>query len=159
MIYPEIKANVPRRQTQELKMLGINLTDQYTDGQLESCRNISTRRYPYITTAEQRQLIDTGVPTGYQPISIFAWEKLFVVSDEPSTDGGYKCYYGGQYCGDVQSLDGPKQYAVVNSKLVVWPDKVYFDLYDISTESHLVSTAKQLVSVYSGQVICRKAAE
>lgn len=159
MIYPQIKTNVKHRSAQSLQMRGINLTDNYSDGQLESSTNVSTARFPYITTADQLQAVDTSIPTGYQPVSMFAWENLFVVSDEPGSSGGYKCYYGGEYCGDVKNLDLPKQYAVVNSKLVVWPDKVMFDLKKESITANDMNTAPTLATVNTGTIEYRKAVE
>lgn len=157
MIFPQTRANVKHRSAQSLQMRGINLTDNYAEGQLEESKGISTNRFPYITTTDELQPVDTGIPSGYQPVSMFAWEKLFVVSDEPSTDGGYKCYYGGQYCGDAVNLELPKQYAVVNSKLVMWPDKIYFNLYDEEMSAHPLTTAPLLTTVVSGTIKFRKA--
>ena len=159
MKYPDVNVKMNRRQTQALEIQGINLTDNYRDGQLESCKGISTDRYPYITTRSKKELIDTGISDGYEPISIFAWEKLFVVSNEPSDNGGYKCYYGGAYCGDAVNTDLPKQYAVVNSKLVMWPDKIYFNLYDKELKSYPLTTAPLLGKISSGDIIYRKAAK
>lgn len=158
MRYPEFNIRLNRRQAQSLQIMGINLTDNYQDGQMESCKGISTERYPYISTRDMKELVDTGIPDGYQPISIYAWEKLFVVSNEPSPSGGYKCYYGGTYCGDAANTDLPKQYAVVNSKLVMFPDQVYFNLYDKEMKSYPLTTAAQLGTIISGTVTFRKAA-
>ena len=156
MIYPQTRANVKRRAAQSMQMRGINLTDNHQDGQLERSKGISTSRFPYVTTTEELQPVDTGISSGYQPVSMYAWEKLFVVSDEPGDNGGYKCFYGGQYCGDAVNLDLPKQYAVVNSKLVMWPDKVYFNLYDNEMSAHPLTTAPLLTTITSGTIIYRK---
>jgi len=157
MRLPNINTRIQRTSAQQMQIQGINLTEDYNPGQMESSHGISANKYPYITTADQIRQIETGIPDGYQPISMFAWEKLFVVSDEPSAKGGYKCYYGSKYCGDVPTLDGPKQYAVVNSKLVIWPDKVYFNLYDNTEQSYSLTTAPLLAKVISGTVTYRKA--
>ena len=156
MNYPQIKTNIKHRATQSMQMRGINLTDNHQDGQLEKSKGISTARFPYVTTTEELQPVDTGIASGYQPVSMYAWEKLFVVSDEPGESGGYKCFYGGQYCGDAVNLDLPKQYAVVNSKLVMWPDKVYFNLYDNEMSAHPLTTAPLLTTITSGTIIYRK---
>lgn len=157
MIYPQVKQDVKHHKTQEMQMRGINLTDNYADGQMESCRGISTDRYPYITTAQELQLVDAGVPEGYHAVSMFAWEKLFVVTDEPSDKDGFKCYYGGVYCGDVNNLTIPKQYAVVNSKLIVWPDKVMFEIMAEHPIGYSMDTAPILKTVDTGTAEYRKA--
>ena len=147
-MYPKIDVKKEKKQVQQVQIQGINLTDNYQNGQLESSRNISANRFPYISTTDEPVDVEITIPEGYQPVSMFAWEKLFIVSDEPSGGGGYKCYYDGRYCGDAKNLTVPKQYAVVNSKLVMWPDKVYFDLYEEgSEESHIMSTSQLLFNV------------
>ena len=156
--YPSFgKAQIKKRSTQKLQMQGINLTDAYADGQIESMRGISTQRFPYVTTADKLKPIDVGVPEGYHAVSIFPWEQIFVVTDEPSETDGFKCYYGGEYCGDAVSLKLPKQYAIVNSKLVMFPDKVMFNINEENVTSSSMNTAPELLSVRSGTIDYRKA--
>ena len=152
------KAQVKKHSSQAVRMQGINLTDQYADGQLEACKGIDTSRFPYITTTDELEAIDTQLPEGVNPVSMFAWEKLFIVTDEPG-EKGYKCYYGGSYCGDAVNLELPKQYAVVNSKLVMWPDKIYFNLYEDEMSAHPLTTAPLLGTISSGTVQFRKAVQ
>lgn len=153
----QIPKSLKRTQRQQIQLQGINLTDNYTIGEMESCKGITSDHFPYFETADAKQIVDTGIPEGYQPISIFAWEKLFVVSDEPGDNGGFKCYYGGVYCGDCKNDTVPKQYAVVNSKLVVWPDKIYFDLYGSRMTAHDLMGAELIHRVTAGPIIYRKA--
>lgn len=136
-------------------MQGINLTDSYQVGQLEASDNIGTARFPYISTVDEPIAIETGISEGYHAVSMFGWEKLFVVSNEPG-DNGYKCYYGGDYCGDVKNLQ-PKQYAVVNSHLCVFPDRIMFSLYDDGITAEDMNTAKSMVTITSGVIDYRKA--
>lgn len=160
MTLPQIAKNIQKRTRQSLQMLGINLTDNYTIGELDKCNNISTDRYPYITTAQRKKLYYLPISEGYKPISMYAWEKLFVVTDEPANpdveNSGYKCYYGGTYCGNAVNTTLPKQYAVVNSKLIMFPDKVYFNLYDETMTSKPLGTATKLAVITSGTITMRK---
>lgn len=159
MIYPNIKPTVKHYKNQSMQMQGINLTDNYRDGQLESCKGISTKRFPYITTADQLQEVDAGITPGYDAVSMFAWEKLFVVSDEPGNYGGYKCFYGGEYCGDARNLDLPKQYAVINSKLVLWPDKVTFSIANRHVVASPMNTAPTVLTLKQGELTYWKGGE
>ena len=151
-----IRQNIPKRVRQDIVMRGINLTDHYQDGEMESCKGISTDRFPYITTQQQPLEVELPISEGYKAISIFAWEELFVVTDEPSDDGGYKCYYGGTYCGDAVNTEVPKQYAVVNSTLIMFPDKIYFNLYDEEMSAHQLGTAAKQAVIDSGTITMRK---
>lgn len=206
MNYPQINVNIQRKRDQDTRMMGINLTDEYQIGQMESCSNVSSKRYPYITTADKLMEVETGITEGFKPVSMYAWEKLFVVSNEPTDDTskvvcvdgitkyaledeswsitvdengithynfdapwgpsatngityyhfrdpeGYKCFYDGVYCGNAMSKDSNKQYAVINSKLVMYPDKVYFDLYDNRMKSTPLTTAELKHEISEGQV-------
>lgn len=259
-MYPTIRTNIRHATRQQMQILGINHSDNYTDGQLDDCVNINTDRFPYITTCDKLTEVQ-GLSGGYNAVSMFAWEQMFVVSDgetkelspdtTPVTDDltetvwlfnssvnmaegvwaidfiskgreynsigynqagttgisytfpnamihaydlntgwtlegyrtirilggadavqgednrfsellaylqdnatlqgrmvvtGYKCYYGGNYCGDMPTLELPKQYAIVNAQLVVYPDKVYFDLNDENIEPHPLDTASLIGS-------------
>lgn len=157
LYYPQIKTNIARRQNQELQIRGLNRTNAYVSGELESCKNITSAKFPYIETCDNLEAVSTGVSSGYKPVSVYAWEKLFVVSNRPVT-GGYACYYGGRYCGYVPTLTTPKQYAVVNTKLIVFPDKVYFNLNeDTDMESHALDTATLIQNITSGKATFTKA--
>lgn len=161
MTYANISNTSAAKTDQKLKIKGINLTDNYSDGEMESCNGISTDRYPYITTSD-KPLDVTGeyVPKGENAISIFAWEGIFAVTDSASKEkDGYKCYYNGKYVGDVHNTVIPKQYAIIEDKLIVFPDKVYFSLYDSENQSHELNTASLLANLTSGNVIYRKAVE
>lgn len=157
MRFAPINQNIQKTTRQELAVQGINLSANFHDGQLSSCYGITTDSYPFIATQDEPVPITIeGIGEGYKPISIFAWEKLFVVTDEPSGNG-FKCYYDGQYCGDAANKELPKQYAVVNNHLIMFPDKVYFNLYDETMTSHQLGTATRLLKANSGTIIMRKA--
>ena len=60
--------------------------------------------------------------TGYQNVTaLTSWDKLVAVQ-------GTSLLYDGQTVGTVTA--GKKQFAVVNTKMVIWPDKVYLDIKD-----------------------------
>ena len=157
-MYPDFgKVQIKKRSSQSLQMKGINLTDAYGDGQMESSKGISTARYPYITTTKKLEHVDTGITEGFHAVSMYPWEKLFVVTDEPTDEGGYKCFYGGEYCGDAVSLKLPKQYAVVGNKLVMFPDKVMFNINEENVKGSSMNTAPELLYAHTGTVEYRKA--
>lgn len=152
-----LQTRIPKTQRQQLAIGGINLSDNFKEGQMWSSYGITTDNYPFIGTQDEPVPVTiSGISEGYKPISMFAWEELFVVTDEPH-NGGYKCYYGGTYCGDAVNTDLPKQYAVINSKLVMFPDKIYFNLYDETMSSHQLGSATRLLKINSGTVTMRKA--
>jgi hypothetical protein len=98
-----------------VQFAGLNFSDAAQEGQARECRNLSSRRFPYLTTRLRREPVgDYTAPT-----AVTAWDKLVVVD-------GTSLIYDGAVVGTV--LAGEKQFATVNTKLVIWPDKVYLDL-------------------------------
>lgn len=93
-----------------VQFAGLNFSDAAQEGQARECRNLSSRRFPYLTTRLRREPVgDYTAPT-----AVTAWDKLVVVD-------GTSLIYDGAVVGTV--LAGKKQFATVNTKLVIWPDK------------------------------------
>lgn len=115
MYLPNLKYSEQKSKQQIVEFLGLNFSDNYSDGNFAACRNLSTRRYPYLCTRLRRLAVGNYTA----PTAVTAWNKLVVVD-------GTSLIYDGKTVGTVQS--GEKQFAVVNTKLVIWPDKKYLDL-------------------------------
>ena len=115
MKLPQISYDVGTAQSEIVAMRGINYSDQLQDGDLRDSLNISARRYPYITTRRAR-----AKQEGYEAATaLTAWGKLIAVE-------GTNLLYDGEIVGQV--TEGEKQFAVVNTRMVIWPDKVYLDM-------------------------------
>ena len=104
-------------QREVVALRGINYSDDVQDGDLTACENLSARRWPYLSArrARAKQAAQSGTGT----TALTAWGKLVAVQGTDLT-------YDGTTVGQVTV--GEKQFAVVNTKLVIWPDKVYLDL-------------------------------
>lgn len=102
-------------QKQIVSFRGINYSDMTQDGDLKDCINLSTRRYPYLSTRRKRELM----PEYSGATAMTARGEIVVIK-------GTDLYYGGEIVGQV--TEGEKQFAVVNTKLVIFPDKKYLDL-------------------------------
>ena len=130
---PSAQANVKQGGRDIIAMRGINYSAQTTDGDLADSLNVSARRYPYLSTRKAREK-----QTGYAKASaLTAWGKLVVVKND-GTDAlpDYELYYDGTKIGQLSSTDGgKKQFAVVNTKLVIWPDKKYLDTSSLTIKS------------------------
>lgn len=122
MLLPKLPYDLPRTKREVLALRGVNFSDQFQDGDLAECENLSARRYPYFTTRRARWRL-----AEYEgAAALTAWEKLAVVQ-------GTTLYYDGEAVGTV--AEGEKQFAVVNTKLVIWPDKKYLDLQSLTLGS------------------------
>ena len=114
---PRPAANIPKNQAETVALRGINFSENFQPGDLADCVNLSSRRWPYTATRLER-----AKQAGYQGVTaLTAHGKLAAVS-------GNKLFYDGKAVGAV--TPGEKQFAAVNTKLVIWPDKVYLDLED-----------------------------
>lgn len=112
---PYLNHTANRAKKQIVSFRGINWSDRASDGELKDCLNLSTHRYPYLATRRGRaQLVAYSGAT-----AMTARGCLVVVQ-------GTNLLYDGEVVGQV--LAGEKQFAVVNTKLIIWPDKVYLDL-------------------------------
>ena len=133
MYLPSLKYAEQKTKQQIVEFLGINFSDNFTDGNFSACRNLSARRYPYLSTRLRRLAVGDYVA----PTAVTAWDKLVVVD-------GTSLIYDGDVVGTVTA--GEKQFAVVNTKLVIWPDKKYLDL-NTSTLHELGASAEKANAV------------
>ena len=126
---PSISYAMQKNRKEIVAMRGINYSDQLQDGDLAHSLNLSARRFPYITTRKAR-----AKQEAYASVTaLTAWDKLVAVR-------GTDLLYDGAVVGQV--TEGEKQFAVVNTRLVIWPDQVYLDLN--------TSTVKPLGASLSG---------
>lgn len=123
---------IPHKQTKRTQEIvafrGLNRTQNTQDGDILNAQNLSTAEYPTVTQRGKRTRVHKAVEQTFPPIyieydaptDIFAWDGHLVV-----VDGGI-LYFDGEALDNVQP--GKKQFAVINTKLCIWPDKTYIDL-------------------------------
>ena len=112
MILPKLPYTMNKVQRQITEFLGLNLSENTKEGELSDAYGLSTEKYPSLTQRAGRTALD-----GYtEPTDIFEWDGKLVVVD----DG--LLYYDGTPIDNV--APGKKQFAVLNSKIVVLPDKL-----------------------------------
>lgn len=117
----ELAYTLEPNRVETVQMRGINWSDALQEGDLSDSLNLSVRRWPYISTRKGRVK-----QAGYQnATALTAWDKLVAVQ-------GTSLLYDGAVVGTVTA--GEKQFAVVNTKMVIWPDKVYLDMKDRSVK-------------------------
>lgn len=115
---------VRKHDAQIVQVRGLNLTDNYPDGAIEWSHHVSLDRFPYITSwTPPEQVSNTGTvdactswSTPRGNLIYFSGGHMFIRSSDTVAIVNY------------DFLSGPKQFAVLQNKLVVWPDKVYVNL-------------------------------
>lgn len=121
MSLPQIPYTQRRKEPQITEFRGVNYRDGIRDGEMQFTENMSSRRFPFLSPRQDR----LPVRLCYAPQAVWAGDKLVLV------DNGL-IYYdvvnegGPAVVGSTSG--GPKQFAAINSKLVIWPDKQFIDL-------------------------------
>lgn len=113
---PKIPYKMTKNKSQVVAMRGINYSNMLSDGDMADSKNISARSYPYITTRKGRVSLDGG-GDAVTAMTVFQGKIVLV--------RGSELVYDGEVVGTV--TPGEKQFAVINTKLVIMPDKVYLD--------------------------------
>lgn len=115
---PRLPYEQKRYQPQIVTFGGVNYSQNHKDGELADCRNLSTREYPCLSQRPGRKEF-----AQYKSGSaIYAHGKLIAVD-------GTRLLCDGEEVGQVSA--GEKEFAVVNTKLVIWPDKKFLDLENL----------------------------
>lgn len=115
MYQPQFRGAAKRVQTQAVQFGGLNYTQATQDGELAQAVGVSERMWPCLTTRAGRREV-RALERG---TDLYAWGKLVAVD-------GADLLYDGEAVGRVKP--GKKQFAVVGSKLCIFPDKKYLDM-------------------------------
>ena len=111
---PFLNSSRGNAKKQIVQFRGINFSDRYTDGDMLDGMNLSARRSPFLTTRRARKHLPE-----YDGASAFLYR------DKPIWVNGTDLIYDGRVVAQV--TEGEKQFALVNTKLCVFPDKIYVD--------------------------------
>ncbi|MEG1564413.1 MAG: hypothetical protein RR365_11920 [Bacteroides sp.] len=130
MILPELSGGRSATKRQIVNFGGLNYSEGASDGELSDSAGLSTVKYPCLAQRGGRSMVKKCT----KPNAIFAWGKLCIVD-------GTSLIYDGTQVGTV--LDGPKDFAVLNTKLCIWPDKKCLDL----TSKKMTELQSQRMSV------------
>jgi len=107
-------AGVSQMKRQIIAFGGVNYSLKTNDGELSESLELSSARYPCLSQRAGRKSVG-----GYtDPTGLYARGELCVVD-------GTDFKYGGRVVGQVE--EGEKLFATINSKIVIFPDKVYYD--------------------------------
>lgn len=127
------KANhaVSAYQRETVPFLGLNRSDDVREGEFAAQKNMSDRRYPYLAPRLPRAKEEATADAD----ALFYWDGHEVVA------AGGILYLDGEAACNL--TEGAKQFAVINSKLVVWPDGVAVDLNDHSVTNLSVTAVNR----------------
>lgn len=127
---------------QAVTFAGMNLRPMPSDGEVVETSKVSMTEYPFLTASGSY----TRSETLTNCTAIFEWDKLIVV------DNG-DVWYGDEKITSVST--GEKQFAVVNTKLIIHPDMVMVDLQQgtVSNMNDTVVTTSGVYTYFSGSTV------
>lgn len=114
MKLPYFTATTQKTKKQIIAFVGVNYGQKTSDGELLESFGLSSTKYPCLSQRDGRKTAGTYTA----PNGLYARGKLCVVD-------GTDFIYGGKTVGQVTS--GEKHIATINTKIVIFPDKVYYD--------------------------------
>lgn len=114
MKLPYMRAAGNKTKRQMIAFGGINYGTDTRDGELAECTNLSAALFPYLSQREGR----TEEAAYSAPTGLYARGRLCIVD-------GTDFIYGDTVVGTVTA--GEKQFATINTKIVIFPDKAYYD--------------------------------
>lgn len=135
MELPYIQNMHGKRQQQIIRFGGINYGNNTSDGEFSQTENLKCAEYPCLTQRLGRKTVSQHTsPTG------------LCVRGSVCVIDGTKVLYDGTEVGTVTA--GEKMLATINSKIVIFPDKVY---YDTATGefAHLASVLSSATGAYT----------
>ena len=114
MKLPYFTAAANRNRRQTILFGGVNYSQDTQDGELAESLNLSSMRFPCLSQRAGRKTHAT-----YEGATgLYARGKLCVVR-------GTDFLYDGKVVGQV--TEGEKHFATINTKIVIFPDKAYYD--------------------------------
>lgn len=134
MNLPILKVPGNRREQYTVAFRGVRYGEGARDGELEDSRNLTSERFPCLSPRGGRSTEGIyGSAT-----AVFFKGKMLVVD-------GTKLLYGGAEIADIST--GEKQIVAVNSKAVIFPDKIMYD-----TETGEVRSLEAIFQADNGAV-------
>jgi hypothetical protein len=114
---PKMPYVMRKNKRQNVPIGNINYSNVLRDGDIADSKGISARGYPYLSTVGAREDIELD---GVSAMTVFKGKFVTVRGNE--------LYFGDEYIDNVSV--GEKQFAAINNKLCIMPDKMYFDYED-----------------------------
>ena len=114
MRLPYMRSGAGKSQKQIITFGGVNYSREAGEGELLESLGLSSAQFPCLSQRSGRKTAGAYL----SPTGLYARGKLCVVD-------GTSLLYDGKVVGKVTA--GEKQFATINTKVVIFPDKVYYD--------------------------------
>ncbi len=129
MNLPEMPYKAANRKSYQTSFRGYNRTLGAADGEIYDMTNMTSDNYPVLSPRQQRYTLRTLT----KPHGIYSQGDKMMWVD------GTTFYYDGIAYGTV--ADSDKQFATVNNKIIIFPDKKYFNLDTLKSKGTYATVA------------------
>lgn len=140
MLFPQLKEEGQPNETRIVEFKGYDVRNVIADGAMRQMRNLSTDEYPCLVPRKKRGEYPIKKVNYTNPRLIMQrMGKLAVITDTAF-------YYDDVKRIDLPSIDGKRQMEAINTKIVIFPDKVWYDIEtnesgDLENTSHATGMA------------------
>lgn len=125
MNFPNMQITAHPSESRVIEFKGYDVRNVIDPGSMREMKNLASDEYPCIAPRKKRGIHSDNYVT---PSTLLARGDKLAVCDSTSF------YYDGELKFDFeQSYDGERQMQAINKKIVIYPDKIY---YDIETGEH-----------------------
>lgn len=114
-----MRYSASKRKQQIIDFRGINYGENHRDGELSFSENLSSDYFPCLSPRHSQGVFRTLT----NPNGILAGDDLFYVD-------GNIIYRNGENFAELDGADTRRKMVIINTKLVIFPDKVYLNLED-----------------------------
>lgn len=116
---PSMKYGSGIRKWQTIQFGGLNRSKPDRDGGIWNMRNLCSDQYPLVKSRSRRHY--TQIFRLEKPNGIYGRDALFYVDGDSFYEGGmWRC----------SVTDGPKIFAAIGTKIIIFPDKIIYDAAD-----------------------------
>ena len=136
MIFPMMQTSVTPSRKQVIEFKGYDTQNVIDPGSMRRMKNLSSDEFPPIYQRKQR---GTYSDVNVNPSTILTRNEKLAVCDSTSF------WYDGQRIFDfTMQYEGLRQMQAINTRIVIWPDKLYYDTEtgeygDLGNEIHATS--------------------
>jgi len=119
MIFPMMQYTAPPTNNQVIEFKGYDVQNVIDPGAMRDMRNMSSDEYPSLYPRKQRGVYSEEY---VNPSAILSRDEKLAVCDETSF------WYDGERIFDFDlEYDGERQMQAINTRIVIWPDKVFYN--------------------------------
>lgn len=112
------------KQSYQAQFGGLNHRKGATDGDIYDMRNMTSDHYPVLSPREKRK----SYGGGNKVYGLYCYGEQMYVAMKVGTNMGLYVRQGSTYKRLGELTEGEKQMEVCNMKLIIYPDKVYYDI-------------------------------